>query len=748
MESNNKAFDNALKTIIAVLGHSHPSQCVEAVDESSGRQHGPGLESGDSGTRRNRPAARLSRTSRRARAGPFHIKGTRGGIADTEVEDEEEEGQERMESPITSESLSLDDNAVPMGVRSIFVNDNLEVEEQQGGPYASSARRRSSYPTRLRTRMAPLRGAGGEAEDKALKSADAAQLEGSDVGIRGLSPVRVTRRASTLGRPLQRSADGRQHAEAVLPVSKKRSRLGHHSVPSRDTEAGPGGYEELGHVSGVGGEKEHPTKGGGSSPALPAASRWEVTAAVQAFLRGFERYLSLEHVSSHTGQPLAPLTVSNRVSQAHRLLFRAGLEEPTEEGLERLRVDVGPDRNAYNLAGDMLGFLQRYRWSEAGEQTGSGPAQTSVAGGGRAGEAAPERRGSRGRGGGRRGGGARGRRGLGGRGWRGKEGRGIFEPGRVEAKASEGWGGGGRRGGARVRGNASLACNGFLHWMCVEDAGLRVSNATAHAYVLVLTDMLRALGCQMSDLGGAEELRRYVLTHKREMEALIPPNRVPYPRERAAWKKVWEWASGKRIWEGEAGHHRLGLGASSSSAGSSRQQARALVSDKAESTETHSFEGEANRGLGGGQEEGDVSDEEAGMGEGEEEAEEEDKVLKDVIKWMGENNTKKRRKESKGILDEQVDDAVEETGGTGAVEEEKVGENEETREENQGLRRRTDAPKQARTDAQCFDDSNGLIRRDGEGEGVKASDWGVPRHRLLREERDSSKDYLDARASL
>lgn len=380
MESNNKAFDNALKTIIAVLGHNHPSQCVEAVDESSGRQHGPGLESGDSGTRRNRPAARLSRTSRRARAGPFHIKGTRGGIADTEVEDEEEEGQERMESPITSESLSLDDNAVPMGVRSIFVNDNLEVEEQQGGPYASSARRRSSYPTRLRTRMAPLRGAGGEAEDKALKSANAAQLEGSDVGIRGLSPVRVTRRASTLGRPLQRSADGRQHAEAVLPVSKKRSRLGHHSVPSRDTEAGPGGYEELGHVSGVGGEKEHPTKGGGSSPALPAASRWEVTAAVQAFLRGFERYLSLEHVSSHTGQPLAPLTVSNRVSQAHRLLFRAGLEEPTEEGLERLRVDVGPDRNAYNLAGDMLGFLQRYRWSEAGEQTGSGPAQTSVAG--------------------------------------------------------------------------------------------------------------------------------------------------------------------------------------------------------------------------------------------------------------------------------------------------------------------------------------------------------------------------------
>src|SRR6056297_2774379 len=390
MESNNKAFDNALKTIIAVLGRNHPSQCVEAVDESSGRQHvGPSLESGDSGTRRNRPAARLSRTSRRARASPFHIKGTRGGIADTEVEDEEE-GQERRESPMTSESLSLEDNAEPMGVRGIFVNDNMEVEEQQGGPYASSARRRSSYPTRLRTRMAPLRGAGGEAEDKALKSADAAQLEGSDVGIRGLSPVRVTRRGSTLGRPPQRSADGRQHAEAVLPVSKKRSRLGHHSVPSRDTEAGLGEYEELGDVSGVDGEKGHPTKGEGSSPALPAPSRWEVTAAVQAFLRGFERYLSLEHVSSHTGQPLAPLTVSNRVSQAHRLLFRAGLEEPTEEGLERLRVDVGPDRNAYNLAGDMLWFLQRYRWSEAGEQTGSGPAQTSVAGGGRAGEAVPE----------------------------------------------------------------------------------------------------------------------------------------------------------------------------------------------------------------------------------------------------------------------------------------------------------------------------------------------------------------------
>lgn len=115
-------------------------------------------------------------------------------------------------------------------------------------------------------------------------------------------------------------------------------------------------------------------------------------------------------------------------------------------------------------------------------------------------------------------------------------------------------------GGQNPRLEVSHACKDFLRWMRVEDDGARVSNSTAYAYHLILTELLLSAGCELSRLKGPDDLKLYVLNNREEIEELVPPNRAPYPKERGAWKKVWEWASGERIWEEEGGHHLAGGG--------------------------------------------------------------------------------------------------------------------------------------------------------------------------------------------
>ncbi len=113
---------------------------------------------------------------------------------------------------------------------------------------------------------------------------------------------------------------------------------------------------------------------GGREPLPPPA---------EAFLRGFEQYLSRHHISAFKGQPLAPNTVAVRVGQAQRLLRTSGLgalgRYPTEAELRRLEAKTRGENGYTNTVLDALAYLQ---WRD-----GPGAALEGGGGGGGGGQA-------------------------------------------------------------------------------------------------------------------------------------------------------------------------------------------------------------------------------------------------------------------------------------------------------------------------------------------------------------------------
>lgn len=53
-------------------------------------------------------------------------------------------------------------------------------------------------------------------------------------------------------------------------------------------------------------------------------------------------------------------------------------------------------------------------------------------------------------------------------------------------------------------------------------------------------DLLPKAGFKAEEDGGKQQggagLKAFVLKHRQALEAMLPPCRLPYPRERAAWK--------------------------------------------------------------------------------------------------------------------------------------------------------------------------------------------------------------------
>jgi hypothetical protein len=232
-----------------------------------------------------------------------------------------------------------------------------------------------------------------------------------------------------------------------------------------------------------------------------------------------------------------------------------------------------------------------------------------------------------------------------------------------------------------------------------------VSNSTAYAYHLILTELLRAAGCELSRLKGPEDLKRYVLNHREEIEELVPPNRAPYPKERGAWKKVWEWASGERIWEEEGGHHLAGGGFFYYRGNGVRTQAREKEEGGKMAAKGEGGEEEGEEGMEGEEEEGE---EERGlMEEGEEEEEDEE----------GEE----------GEL--QGDDGGEENEEEEEDEEEGEGEEEERTAAWRGSKRL--AAKRARIGSEARAEEGEEGEEEGGKEGGKGSGSGGPKHWLL-----------------
>lgn len=61
-----------------------------------------------------------------------------------------------------------------------------------------------------------------------------------------------------------------------------------------------------------------------------------------------------------------------------------------------------------------------------------------------------------------------------------------------------------------------------------------------HGGRYLMYDLLPKAGFKAEEDGGKQQggagLKAFVLKHRQALEAMLPPCRLPYPRERAAWK--------------------------------------------------------------------------------------------------------------------------------------------------------------------------------------------------------------------